>query len=360
MFRYYSTYDIISEINTQIDRFEYSIQILVDENDLFFLSKSLFNILDKNIEIEIIVVANNNNKSLKTINLFKRLIDGGVSIYWYNNSDFFNEELFFGIFDKTFLIFKTPSEKITENEEEFVRHKNDLFRTIKSESEKIELLSGVIDIDFSSDATIVQKNQTVLLNWKVQNAYHVSIVPDVGEVPLEGAKEVTLESDQSYSLTAVNKGSSLSKSLFIKVFETKEIEFEISVFDPIIKNFITIAPSSLHDGHYGVYFGQLVKIYWNFNMIGKLHENTLGNLPLVGFHEFKILETTKFGFTLNTLENTQIKTLVFHVFEDAQIYDKINPKTSENLAEEPSMDSVNMFSRFNQFLVSTFTKFQRK
>lgn len=360
MFRYYSTYDIISEINAQISRFEYSIQILVDENDLFFLSKSLFNLLDKNIEIEIIIVANNNNKSLKTINLFKRLIDGGVSIYWYNNPDFFNEELFFAIFDKTFLIFKTTAEKITDNEEEYVRYKNDLFKTIKSESEKIELLSGAIDIDFSSDETIVQKNQTALLSWNVTNAYHVSIEPDLGDVPLSGSKEVTLKTDQSYLLTAINKGFTISKSLFIKVFETKEIEFEISVFDPIIKNYITIEPSSLHKGHYGVYFGQLVKIYWNFNMIGKLHENTLGNLPLIGFHEFKILENTQFGFTLNTLENTQLKTLVFHVFENAQIYDKINPKSAEILDSTTPLVPSNVFSRISQFVVSTFSKLQPK
>ena len=360
MFRYYSTYDIISEINIQITRFEYSIQILVDENDLFFLSKSLFNSLDKNIEIEIIIVANNNNKSLKTINLFKRLIDGGVSIYWYNNSDFFNEELFFGIFDKTFLIFKTPSESITVNEEEFVRYKNNLFKTIKSESEKVELLSGTINIEFNSEETIVQKNQTILLTWNIENAYHVSIEPDIGEVPLLGSAEVKLTNDQSYLLTATNKGSTLSKSVFIKVFETKEIEFEISVFDPIIKNFITIEPSNLHEGHYGVYFGQLVKIYWNFNMIGKFHENKLGNLPLVGFHEFKILENTELSFTLNTLENTQLKTLVFHVFENAQIYDKINPKTVENSVSVAPAASLNIFSRFNQFLVSTFSKIQLK
>lgn len=360
MFRYYSTYDIISEISIQITRFEHSIQLLIDENDLFFLSKSLFYTLDKNIEIEIIIVANNNNKSLKTINLFKRLIDGGVSIYWYNNSNFFNEELFFGIFDKTFLIFKTSSDTVTENEEAFVRYRNNLFKTIKSESEKIELLSGIINIEFNSDETIVQKNQTATLSWNIDNAYHVSIEPDIGDVPLLGSKEVILKSDQSYLLTAINKGSTFSKSVFIKVLETKEIEFEISVFDPIIKNFITIESSSLHDGHYGVYFGQSIKIYWNFNMIGKLHENTLGNLPLVGFHEFKILENTELGFTLNTLENTQSKRLVFHVFENAQIYDKINPKSVDNFTKEAPVASLNIFSRFNQFLASTFSKIQFK
>lgn len=360
MFRYYSTHDIISEINIQIGRFEYSIQILVDGNDLFFLSNSLFNSLDKNIEIEIIIVANNSNKSLRMINLLKRLIDGGVSIYWYNTSDFFNKELFFGIFDKTFLILNTPSEPITENEEEFVRYKNNLFKTIKSESEKVELFSGTIKIEFNSDETIVQKNQTTLLTWNIENAYHVSIEPDIGEVPLLGSAEVKLTNDQSYLLTASNKGFTLSKSVFIKVFETKEIEFEISVFDPIIKNFITIEPSNLHEGHYGVYYGQLVKIYWNFNMIGKFYENKLGNLPLVGFHEFKILENTELGFTLSTLENTQLKTLVFHVFENVQRYDKVNSKTLDNSSVIAPSTSLNTFSKCKQFLVSTFSKIQIK
>jgi hypothetical protein len=81
LFKFYTTFDIISEINVQILRFEHSIQILVDENDLFFLSSSLLEVINKNIEIEIIIVANANKKSLKVINLCKRLIDGGVSVY---------------------------------------------------------------------------------------------------------------------------------------------------------------------------------------------------------------------------------------------------------------------------------------
>lgn len=331
MFKFYTTYDIISEINIQILRSKYSLQLLIDYNDLFFLSKNLLQISNGNTAIEIIVVSNNDKKSLKFVNLSKRLIDAGVTMYWYKSTVFFNEEESFGVFDKTYVIANINDENLIDNAEEFVRNKDSFFKTILLKSKKIELLSGNIDVDFHANKTIAQRNEKVVLSWNIVNAYHASIDPEIGDISLSGSKTIQILKDQSYVLTAINKESVISKKVYIKVFETKEIEFEISVVDPILKHPIKIESSILNDGHYGVYFGQSVKISWDINMIGKLNENSLGSLPLSGFHEFQILENTTFNFTLNTLNNTQKKKLVFHPFEDAEIYDKLKGKTTESM-----------------------------
>lgn len=363
MFKFYTTYDIISEINIQILRTKYSIQLFIDYNDLFFLSKNLLQISKSNsVAVEIIIVSNNNKKSLKFVNLSKRLIDTGASMYWYKSNIFLNEEEFFGVFDKTYVIANINDNKPAVNAEEFVRVKDSLFKSILFKSKKIELLSGNIDVDFSANKTITQKNEKIVLSWNTVNAHHVSIEPTIGEVSLSGSKTIQILKDQSYLLTALNKDSIVSKKVFIKVFETKEIEFEISVFDPILKLPIKIESSTLNEGHYGVYFGQSVKISWDINMIGKFSEYSLGKLPLLGFYEFKILESTTFNFTLNTLDSTQKKTLVFHPFEDAEIYGKIDAKVVENsnLNEKKIIENAKFKTKIIRFISLIFNKLKIK
>jgi hypothetical protein len=360
LFKFYTTYDIISEINLQILRSEYSLQLLLDHKDLFFLSKNLLQISNNNLAIEIIMTSNDDKKSLKFVNLCKRLIDAGVSIYWYKNTLFYNEEEFFGVFDKTYVIAKLRSEKTIDNAEDFVRSKDSFFKNILLKSEKIELLSGNIKVDFNTNRTITQKNEKVELSWHIENAYHASIQPNIGNVSLSGSKIVQILKDQSYVLTATNKESVISKTVYIKVLDTKEIEFDITVFDPILNIPIKIDSSILNEGHYGVYFGQSVKISWDINMMGRLIEDSIGTLPLSGFHEFEILKKTTFAFTLNTLENTQKKTIVFHTFGDAEIYDKVNIKTHEksSLIKKNTTKGFKIKSKIKSLIGLIFNNFQ--
>ena len=55
-------------------------------------------------------------------------------------------------------------------------------------------------------------------------------------------------------------------------------------------------------------------------MMGKLSEDSIGSLPLSGFHEFEILKNTTFVFTLNTLENTQKKTFPILIASRKEFY----------------------------------------
>lgn len=360
MFKFYKTYDIISEINLRLKKSEFSVQILINHNDLFFLSENLFKILDKNVVIEIILVSDSDSKTLKMINLCKRLVDGGADIYWYNNSIFFNEEHFFAIFEKTYLIEKSDSNETIENFEEIVRRKNSIFRNIVLKSDKIKLLTGAIIVDFETEKTIAQKNETVKLNWTVKNAYHARIEPTIGDIPLIGSTEILVESDQSFELIATNKESVIKKKIFIRVLETKNIDFEISVLDPILEDFLNIEPSSNNDGNYGVYLNQRVNISWDINMIGKLHEGSLGYLPLVGNHEFKATERKKFSFTFKAIERTQKKNLVFHPFEDLKIKKKLNLSYIKN--QKINKPSLLILFKNNLFLLMNlfYNKFTKK
>lgn len=340
MFKYYTTFDIISEINGQILRSEHSIQVLVDKNDLFFLSNTLLSLLNKNIEVELIIVSNSFRKTLKVINLVKRLIDGGFSVYWCTDDVGTDGHVGFGIFDKTYLI-TMPCDTLNEdNPAEVIRSRNVLFKSILLKSEKIELLSGDIQIAFTASNTMIQKSEPFELRWSVQNAHHVSIEPLLGDVDFEGSRILNLKEDETFTLKALNKETSISKILFVKVLEDEEIDFTVSVFDTILDQYITIEPSMLNEGNYGVYFGQTIKVSWDIKMIGKLHEHRLGVLPLSGFHEQKIFEDTELFFTFNTMGGTQMKKIIFHAFEDAHMDTAIETAiVEEDLNDSEKRDS---------------------
>ena len=99
MFRFYHTFDLNSEIEKELLRASHLAQILIDEIDLFMLSKTLFKAIDNGVFIEIVIVSESNNKSMKLVNLCKRLIDQEVSIYWKLDEKLLTKKDFFAIFD---------------------------------------------------------------------------------------------------------------------------------------------------------------------------------------------------------------------------------------------------------------------
>ncbi|GGE40922.1 hypothetical protein [Psychroflexus planctonicus] len=333
MFKTYSTCNIINEIQARIPKALFSIQLFIDENHLFFLSEKLITSLNKNIEFEIVIVAPNQKKSLKLINLLKRLIDGGAEIYWNIDENSFENESYFAIFDKSYLIEGEKDDLNRIDEANYIEGKNTFFKSIILDSKKINLQTGDIKIDFKSDHYIVRKKETVNISWKVNNAHHVSIHPDIGQVNLEGSRNVVLYNDQTYRLVAKNKELVVEKNIFIKIKESPDMEFDVSVFDKTLKDFITLTPSGEKSFHYGVYLGQLVRLKWDFGFSGKLIEKSIGKLPLIGSYEFEVNEITHFTFILNLIDGSISKNLIFHTFKEEEISNF--PKKRENLESTP-------------------------
>ena len=109
MFRFFFTYDLIFELDKELKRDHKIVQLMVDEYDLFLLSKSLLNGIEKNMVVEIVIISTSNKKSMKLVNLCKRLIDLDVEIYWKLDKTLFVKEDYFAIFDKEYLISKESS-----------------------------------------------------------------------------------------------------------------------------------------------------------------------------------------------------------------------------------------------------------
>ena len=176
MFRSYSTYDLISELEKELLRDHRVVQLMIDEYDLFLLSRVLFEAIENELSIEIVVISTNHKKSMKLVNLCKRLIDLNVQIYWKVDKNLFVKEDYFAIFDKEYLISKREQPNF-EDIDGLIRFKNDFFNGLSLDSKKLTMFDGDIQIEFDSDRSIIYPREEVVLRWDVLNAHEVEIEP---------------------------------------------------------------------------------------------------------------------------------------------------------------------------------------
>ena len=352
MFRYYYTNDLISELEKELLRDHSIVQLMIDEYDLFLVSKSLFKAVEEGISIEIVVISTSSKKSMKLVNLCKRLIDLNVQIYWRIDKDLFVKEDYFGIFDKEYLLSKREQPNF-DDAEGLIRFKNDFFNGLALDSKKLSMFDGDIQIEFESNRSIIYPKEEIELSWEVLNAHEVQIEPLDKKFESKGVQNILIDEDTKFILTAKNKGNIQKKTVFVRVLKIKEIHFDIEVLDPIVKEYITINSSSIEDERYAVYLGQRVKISWNIKMIGKLIESKLGNLPLSGFHEFEIFKDTKFNFIFKSLKSSQSKNISLHCFKDSSIFREIESEDSIKKVKKKSF-TENFLYLVKDFLSRVF------
>ena len=351
MFRFYHTFDLNSEIEKELLRASHLAQILIDEFDLFLLSKILFKALDKGVHIEIVIISNTNHKSMKLVNLCKRLIDQEASIYWKVDENLFTKEDYFAIFDKQYLISSQRKEEY-EIPENLLYLKNDFFNGLAQSSQKFNLLSGDINTEFNVDKTIIFSNDEITLNWKTKNAHQRIIQPLGCEVEPEGNKTISITENTKFTLEAKNNDLTIRKSLFVRVINENDLRLDVEAFDPIIKNYVPIKTASNYEDLYAAYLDQKIKISWNITSVGKFSESLLGKLKLVDHHEFILTENCSFSFTLKSVNRTQVKQISFHCFSEEGLF-----KNEPESKIEVKKNQVNSTHNIENSLKSFANKF---
>tara|TARA_B100001115_G_C15790376_1_gene389676 strand:- start:111 stop:1163 length:1053 start_codon:yes stop_codon:yes gene_type:complete len=299
MFKIYTASDFVYEIEKNISRFKFSLELLVNEEDLLFISKALLKALDRELDVEIIIVSDTDKQSARIYNLINRLMDCGANIYWNNDAEMLSNQSFFLIYDKVNVINKIFY-SIEENEEAQVRYMNDIFRSISLESKKIDLPKGNISVDFFSDKVIINKNELVTLSWKVENASFVNIKPYLEEVEQKDTAKVKINKDTLIQLTAYNKNESINKSIFVKVLSPdSEIDINVDVFDPYLKEFISLSPVFENNiEKYSAFRNQKIRISWNILSNQLIKEKDLGTLNSKDQYIFKLNHKKIFLFEL--------------------------------------------------------------
>jgi len=266
MYSSYVAKQFSTEICRILDKSNFSIELLIGAEDLIKISKNLFEILNNKIFVSIIVNLGTHKKSVRLFNIVNRLNDCGAEVYWNYDIKVYKLKSHFLIIDKTHLLNKIYFTDLDDPRKQIFYFLS-IYQEIKEESHKFNSETNNIDVEFEANEHIIKKNHKVKLSWKIKNALHIKIQPYVGEVESHGNTEIQLSKDTLFNLTVKNNKYNLSKFLFVKVFTHDEFNFDVSVFDPLIKENVFLNPVYKNGIEtYVCYYGQKINISWDSDL----------------------------------------------------------------------------------------------
>jgi hypothetical protein len=307
MFKLFTATDFTGEIIKALPNTNFSIQILLSIDDLEIISKSLFNSFDNDIYADIIISAKDEKRPLLIINIINRLIDCGANVYWSVDNNILKHNSHFFISDKVIVINKVYYQNNDDIRKQ-VFYFLEIFDKIKNCSEPILFNDKKIEVKFTSDKSIIKKNESVKLFWEIKNADFYKITPDIGFLDLKSSNSVQLEKDTLFKLEAKNNFENLTKFIFIKVIKPKDFNVYVKVYDPIIKEFIFLEPKYNSDvENYICYYSQQLVICFDFGNSLTVTEKKIGNLKPNQELSFFIKEPIKYVFKYSNLNKTEIK-----------------------------------------------------
>lgn len=315
MYRYFQTQNLVGELDKEIEIASHLVQLIIDDFIFEKVGENLIKKLKEGISVEVVIVSKSNKKSIRLVNYAKEIIDLNGLVYFLIDKKTYNEDEYFAIFDKSYLISQSLS-KNYQTEEEIFRMKNAIFNFYSQSKNHIKLYSGNIEVLFETDKTHVKKNEKFKISWNVKNAHSVHINKGIGNVDSIGSIISSVEEDTSYKLTAVNKNKTKLQELIVKVSDIEDFKIDLYVFDEDLNNYVKLSPKKEIVEKYAVYNGQKVKISWDTPKVGKIFESNLGELKRKDKYEFIVNNRSDFVFTYFNLRNRKIKKISIYPFAE--------------------------------------------
>ena len=275
MYKVYTATDFVYEINKNISKTKYTLQLFLSEYDFLAISDTILNLTNTDIDITVIISALTEKKSLRIVNLFNRIIQSGVAVHWNTDNDLYENDVHFAIIDKRFAIQKKSDYFKGEGAEAKIIFLSNLFDSFRLESNEIKLLTGDITIKFETDKTFVQRNTYVNVSWEVKNAHRISINNTYDDLEPKGKKAILINDDTILKMEAENREHKVSKQLIIKILQSSSIEFTVEAFDSIINEYVVLKSNNKRNHKYFAFCNQKIKISWANQNIGKLSEKIL-------------------------------------------------------------------------------------
>ena len=301
MYKVYTATDFVYEINKNISKTKYTLQLFLSEYDFLAISGTILNLTNTEIDITVIISALSQKKSLRVVNLFNRIIQSGVTVHWNTDNNLYENDVHFAIIDKRFAIQKKSDYYKGEGAEAKIIFLSNLFDSFRLDSNEIKLLTGDISIKFETDKTFVQRNSYVNVSWDVKNAHRVSINSTNEDLEPKGKKAILINEDTILKIEAENREHKVSKQIIIKILKSSSIEFTVEAFDSIINEYVVLKSNNKKNYKYFAFHKQKIRISWANQNIGKLSEKLIGDLPLEGEHEFLLMQETKFFFKFDSI-----------------------------------------------------------
>lgn len=307
MFKIFTASDFSAEIIKALSLTSYSVQMLVDVNDLKIISKSVFELLELDIQAEIIISANTKSKSLVTMNIINRLIDFGANVYWNQDHNIFELKSHFLISDKKNVINKIfyRNQDLPKDQ---VLYFLSIFEKIRGDSEEIIFNDKNIHVTFESDKTIVKKNEKIKILWDVKNADTIKITPILGTVDYKNETQIQLGEETQFKLEAQNSNESVMKLLHIKIIEPDYFKLNVKVYDPILKEYIFLEAKNISSvDNYVCYHSQDVTLCFDYGNSTNVTEDEIGPLNNVKEISFNLRKKKIFVFRYNEDDTRKIK-----------------------------------------------------
>ena len=326
MFTIFTAANFISELKKNLNRASYSVELLIDEKDLLQISKTLLNVIEKDVNLIIVISATNEIKSLRVYNYTNRLIECGARVYWNTDKNIFKLKSYFLIHDKVNVINKVFYQN-EDNVQNQVLYFNNIFDQIVNDSKEIFINKEKIKIDFSADKTIVNKNQPIKIKWDVKNADFFTINPNIVNPMNCSFAEIQLQNDTLFTIEASNHKESVSKNLYIKVINESNFSVEVKVLDPYLSEYVFLRPYyNSKVEKYVCYYGQKVFLKFMFSSHLKIKEDEIGELKPNQEFSFKITNDRR--FTFNYLDNgvIKMKQILIKSKMDKEVLDLVNKK----------------------------------
>ena len=342
MNKIFTASDFIYDLKKNIFKGKHSLQLFITEFDFLALSDELLELLSTEITIDIIISSINQKKSLRLVNLFNRIVQSGGSVFWYENSDLYQNDVHFMILDKTFIINKS-NHYVGESTEEKIKHLNSLFNNFRSDSDEIKLLAGDISIKLNAEKTFVEKNKHVKISWEVENAHRVSLENINDNLDYTGEMEILIKEDTIIKLEAENREKKLSKKLIIKVLKSSKVEIIVEAFDKSLEEYLVLKSAGLQKEQFYAFRGQQIRLSWTINTMGNFSERILGKLPLEGDHTFSLVQKSIYEFAFDSIYGTKKNKIVIIPVDEDLEKEEIKVKEKKTI-----FGLAKVFSRFKK------------
>jgi hypothetical protein len=314
LFRHlYLDEDFIAEIESEIAiSCNFHLDLFIFSNHIRRLEDALIKLLSQGKTLDLIVYAEDARKTIEFSQMLMRLVSQGGEVTLISNHE--NRYVEFAVMDKVYLLGgkEYEAEELPENALQNARRK---FKEFKKKGKALKISRDIIDITFKVEKEFVRKGEDVKIYWNVSGADSIHINPWIGYTEPVGSIGIKIEEDTVFKITASNAHEKITKSLFIKIIPGQSIDFEVSVFEEEINEYLPIYSPAEFPGSYAVNRGQRIKIKWNAGTHGRLFSTQLGKLNLQDTHEMEVYDDLQVEFDYRNIFHQAHFVLKFFILE---------------------------------------------
>ena len=294
---------------------QFHIQGIIPYHLLEELSVSLFNLQTKGILIELIVLMDNELKSIKTTNILLRISAGVGQIFTIINLE--NEITFFLNIDKKIKISSIENkDESATNIHSTISEGILLYQNLKTAAIPVIHLSGSPEISFYASKEWVKTGDKINLTWEVDQAQSVLLLPQNISLSQKGSMFTQIDMDCLLTIQAKNENITAEKRIFIKALTRLGLSFSVQILTAKLNNYIPLESHPEIPFNYAIPPDSDVRLFWEADKMGILSEKDWGELPIIGYRDIQFKKDSSLQFTWKTIFELKKITLSFYILQE--------------------------------------------